>query len=216
MRQPYSSESLISSDHVDVDRIDTRGATTFFVVDTRTYAGYFAPELSAWLVGWAPADFDGREVAAWAQAQDGAAIAWTLDAFQPTACLDGEIAAWRSRTPGYIYLLDQPKGRDGLWPIAPIAEVAAGTPIRHPENSLALAFRRPLDAAEIAQLCDRARFFVRHFVRPAEIRLDIDQRIVELNVDDIFRTPAEPIALLGFRIITVAVDGTRSVETSPA
>ncbi len=215
MRHPYRSESLISSDRVDVDGIDTRGANTFFVVDTRIYAGYFAPELSAWLVGWAPADFDGREVAAWAQARDAAAIAWMRDAFQPTACLDGEIAAWRTRTPGYTYLLDQPKGRDGLWPIAPIAEVAAGTPIRHPENSLALAFRRPLDATEIAQLCDRARFFVRHFVRPAEIRLDIDQRIVELNVDDIFRTPAEPIALLGFRIITVAVDGTRSVEACP-
>ena len=215
MRHPYRSESLISSDRVDVDGIDTRGANTFFVVDTRIYAGYFAPELSAWLVGWAPADFDGREVAAWAQARDAAAIAWMRDAFQPTACLDGEIAAWRTRTPGYTYLLDQPKGRDGLWPIAPIACVAAGTPIRHPENSLALAFRRPLDATEIAQLCDRARFFVRHFVRPAEIRLDIDQRIVELNVDDIFRTPAEPIALLGFRIITVAVDGTRSVEACP-
>lgn len=138
------------------------------------------------------------------------------DAFQPTACVDGEIAAWRTRTPGYTYLLDQPKGRDGLWPIAEVAEVARGTPIRHPENSLALAFRRPLHAAEIAQLCDRARFFVRHLVRPAQIRLDINERIVELNIDDIFRAPAEPIQLLGFRTITVAADGTRSVEACPA
>lgn len=216
MRHPYRSETPINPDHVDVGEIDTRGATTFFVVDTQTYAGYFAPELSAWLVGWAPADFDGQEVAAWAQTQDGAEVAWTRDAFQPTACVDGEIAAWRSRTPGYTYLLDRPKGRDGLWPIAPIAEVAAQTPIRHPKNSLALAFRRPLRAAEIAQLCGRARFFVRHFVRPAEIRLDIDQRIVELNVDDIFRAPDEALQVLGFRIITVAADGTRSVETCPA
>ena len=148
MRHPYRSESLISADHVDIDRIDTRSANTFFVVDN--------------------------------------------------------------------YLLDQPKGRDGLWPIAPIACVAAETPIRHPENSLALAFRRPLHPAEIAQLCDRARFFVRHFIRPAEIRHDINQRIVELNVDDIFHAPDEPIELLGFHTITVAADGTRSVETSPA
>lgn len=216
MRRTYCSETLIKPDHVDVDRIDTRGATTFFVADTRIYASYFAPELSAWLVGWAPADFDGREVAAWAQARDGAEIAWTRDAFQPAACVDGEIAAWRTRTPGYTYLLDHPKGRDGLWPAIPIAEAAVGTTIRHPENSLALAFRRPLDAAEIAQLCDRARFFVRHFVRPTEIRLDINERIVALGIDDIFRAPDEPIELLGFRIIAIAANGTRSVETSPA
>jgi hypothetical protein len=34
MRRPYRSETLINPDHVDVDVIDTRSATTFFVVDS--------------------------------------------------------------------------------------------------------------------------------------------------------------------------------------